>query len=213
MTRILFTTATLLVASFGVLAATAVDSLQRFYDTTRELQARFEQKQSDEQGVTLQVSSGTFSLARPSKFRWEYEKPYRQTMVTDGKTFWFYDRDLAQVTRRPAADALQGTPALLLSGGPALRQQFDIQDEGRREGLDWIRLTPKRSDGDFSSIRMGLAGGQPRVMELQDNLGQITRISFSGLRLNPNLSVSLFEFRIPPGVEVVDGDPVAGTAQ
>jgi outer membrane lipoprotein carrier protein len=198
-------------ASFGTQAADGVTELQRFYDGLRDLDTRFEQTQYDETGKAMQVTLGNFSLARPDRFRWEYVTPYMQTLVSDGRTFWFYDVDLAQVTRRRAADALQGTPALLLSGGPALAQQFSLSHDGSRDGLLWVRLRPKAKEGDFSEIRLGLAGGQPRVMELHDNLGQRTLIRFSGMRINSGLSAAQFNFKVPAGVEVVDADaPAAG---
>ena len=188
----------------SVLASTGgVDALQRFYTTVHDLETQFEQVQTDEGGKVLQKSSGTFLLLRPARFRWEYTEPYRQTMVSDGQTFWFHDRDLAQVTRRRMADALQGTPALLLSGGPALQQQFSLEDQGQSGELQWVRLQPK-GDGDFTEIRLGLKGGAPQAMELHDKLGQITRIKFTGLRVNPGLKAEQFAFRIPQGAEVVD---------
>jgi outer membrane lipoprotein carrier protein len=204
--------AVLLLATNLALAADGVTELQRFYDRLRDLETRFEQTQYDEAGKAMQVTLGNFSLARPDRFRWEYITPYMQTMVSDGRIFWFYDVDLAQVTKRRAADALQGTPALLLSGGPALKQQFTLSSQGQKDGLSWVRLLPKSREGDFSEIRLGLSDGLPRTMELRDNLGQFTRIVFSGIRINPGLKPDHFAFKPPAGVEVVDADiamPVA----
>lgn len=189
-------------------AADGVAQLQQFYDRLRDMETRFEQTQYDEDGKVLQTTLGSFSLSRPDRFRWEYVTPYMQTMVSDGRTFWFYDVDLAQVTRRRAADALQGTPALLLSGGPALSRQFSLSDQGSKDGLSWVRLIPRSQEGDFSEIRLGLDGGLPRRMELRDTLGQNTTIRFSDIRLNPGLKASQFAFVPPAGVEVVDTDAV-----
>jgi outer membrane lipoprotein-sorting protein len=46
-------------------------------------------------------------------------------------------------------------------------------------------------------------------MELKDNLGQLTRIRFIGTRINPGLAANLFAFKVPAGVELVDGDAAA----
>jgi outer membrane lipoprotein carrier protein len=200
--------ACLLLVSGITRAADGVSELQRFYDRLIDLETRFEQTQYDETGKVMQVSLGHFSLARPDRFRWEYTTPYTQTMVSDGRTFWFYDVDLAQVTKRRAAEALQGTPALLLSGGPALTEQFNLKAQGDREGLHWVQMQPKAGNSDFQDVRLGLKDGLPRVMELRDNLGQTTRIRFSDVRLNPGIRPGHFEFRVPQGVEVVDADAV-----
>lgn len=193
----------------GAAAADAVAELQRFYGRLDDLQTKFEQTQYDETGAALQTSRGDFLLSRPNRFRWDYREPYAQTMLSDGLIFWFYDVDLAQVTRRNAANALQGTPALLLAGGPALTRQFVLTSLGPRDGLSWVLLVPKSKEGDFSEIRLGLANGLPAAMELKDNLGQLTRIRFSGTRINPGLAANLFAFKVPAGVELVDGDAAA----
>jgi outer membrane lipoprotein carrier protein len=185
-------------------ASPGIEALQHFYASVHDLETHFEQVQSDEKGQVMQKSSGRFALLRPARFRWEYTTPYRQTMVSDGLTFWLYDVDLAQVTKRTVAEALQGTPALLLSGGPALQQQFNMEDQGSGGELQWVKLTPKAGNSDFSSIRLGLRNGQPRRMELYDKLGQQTRIDFSDLRINPGLKPASFDFQIPAGVEVVE---------
>lgn len=194
-------------------AAEGTVELQRFYDQLRDLDTRFEQTQYDETGKVLMVTLGKFSLARPDRFRWEYITPYMQTMVSDGRTFWFYDVDLAQVTKRRAAEALQGTPALLLSGGPQLAQQFNLTSVGQKDGVAWVRLLPKSTEGDFSEIRLGLKDGLPRTMELRDSLGQNTTIRFTDIRINPGLKPGHFAFEPPKGVEVVDADATTPAAR
>jgi outer membrane lipoprotein carrier protein len=196
----------LIFACGPVLAAEGTVELQRFYDRLQDLDTRFEQTQYDETGKVLMVTLGKFSLARPDRFRWEYITPYMQTMVSDGQTFWFYDVDLAQVTKRRAAEALQGTPALLLSGGPQLAEQFNLSSVGQKDGMAWVRLLPKSTEGDFSEIRLGLKDGLPRTMELRDSLGQYTTIRFSDIRINPGLKAGHFSFQPPKGVEIVDAD-------
>lgn len=198
----------LLFVSGQAIAAGDISELQSFYERLRDLETRFEQTQYDETGKAMQVSLGHFSMSRPDRFRWEYMTPYTQTMVSDGKTFWFYDVDLAQVTKRRAADALQGTPALLLSGGPALQKQFTIESLPDQDGMRHFSLKPKTIESDFSAVELFLAKGVPQRMILRDNFGQMTTIEFIGVHLNTGLKPEQFAFKIPAGVEVVDGDAV-----
>ena len=44
------------------------------------------------------TSTGTFEFQRPNRFRFDYRKPFEQTIVADGQTLWLYDVDLNQVT-------------------------------------------------------------------------------------------------------------------
>lgn len=171
--------------------------------------AEFRQTVTDAEGQTVESAAGTVSLARPGRFRWDYREP-AQHIVSDGMTVWFHDVDLAQVTIRPAAETLVGTPALLLSGKGDLRADFDIADEGEADGLAWCRLAPKSAEGDFKELRVGLAGGELRRMTLVDRLGQTTRIDFEHIERNPSFDASTFRFTPPPGVDVVGRAP-AGT--
>lgn len=186
--------------------ASAVDPvalLQDFYRDTTSVQTEFRQLQIDETGAVSQTLEGRFWMLRPGKLRWVYERPYRQEMVNDGERFWLYDEDLAQVTVRASAEALQNTPLLLLSGGPRLEQQFSLAALPASDGLDWVEIRPRAEEGDFVSARMGLASGLPARLELQDSLGQHTRILFLNLRSNQRIDPARFRFEVPPDVEVI----------
>lgn len=185
----------------------SIQALQHFYHDVHTLSTHFHQVESDDQGNTLQNASGIFYLKRPSRFRWNYEKPYKQFIISDGKTLWSYDKDLQQVTQRPVGQALKGTPALLLSGGPNLTKTFSIQAQGKHDGLLWVRLIPRAKNSDFKWVRLGLKGARPQRMILKDNLGEISHITFSQTRVNQPLKDSRFTFTPPKGTEVVKGAP------
>ena len=127
----------------------------------------------------LQSTSGTLSLARPGRFRWQVKAPFEQSLVADGETLWFYDPELDQVTRRPVGDALSGTPAELLAEGAGLSEAFDVRPAGQRDGHDIVVLTPKSADGDFVSVTLTLRGdGAPVAIAFEDQLGGTTTVVF-----------------------------------
>ncbi len=195
-------------AAFLALPASAgsgVDALTGFYERVNSFEADFKQMQLDEEGEVVQQSGGRFLLSRPARFRWEYQDPYEQIIVSNGETFKFYDVDLAQVTVRDVDASLRATPALLLSGGAALEDEFTISAAGQRDDLTWVKLVPRNSEGDFQEIRMGFNGDVPARMELNDNLGQTTQIEFSSVEVNTAIPEQRFELEIPEGVEIVDG--------
>jgi outer membrane lipoprotein carrier protein len=168
--------------------------------------AGFSQTVTDAEGRVTESASGAVALARPGKFRWDYQVP-EQLIVSDGTTVWLYDADLAQVTVRPAAEALIGTPALLLSGKADLQAEFRVTDAGSDEGLSWSRLEPRDGESDFAELRVGIAGGELRRMVLVDRLGQTTRLAFEGIERNPALAEDSFRFTPPPGVDVIGRSP------
>jgi outer membrane lipoprotein carrier protein len=190
--------------------ARAAERLESALDSLSGLRAEFTQTVTDAGGHRLESAVGTVSLARPGRFRWDYREP-EQLIVSDGTTVWLYDVDLAQVTIRPAADSLAGTPALLLSGQADVAGAFEIMDGGSEGGLDWSRLRPREPDGDFTELRVGVAGGTLKRMLLLDKLGQTTELQFSGIERNPAFGPETFRFVPPPGVDVVGrADPGGG---
>lgn len=196
----------------GQAAAPAADALRQFVDNVSTLSAKFEQVQSDEDGRVLQTSSGEVFLERAAtataagRFRWNYQKPYAQLLVCDGDTIWMYDPDLAQVTARPAAQTLAGTPAELLSRRGVLDQQFSQTLVGVENGAQHLRLAPKSADSEFREIELWLKGGVPQRMRFKDPLGGSNEIRFSDTRTNVALDSKLFRFDIPKGVDVVRSD-------
>jgi len=190
--------------------ARAADRLDAALASLAGLRAEFRQTVTDAGGELRESAEGSVSLARPGRFRWDYRKP-AQLIVSDGTTVWLYDEDLAQVTVRPAADSLAGTPAQLLSGQADIAGAFEISDGGEEGGLAWSRLRPKEPDGDFTELRVGVVGGELRRMSLLDKLGQTTLLEFSRIERNPRFDADTFTFVPPPGVDVVGrAAPVGG---
>ncbi|MCI0668046.1 MAG: outer membrane lipoprotein chaperone LolA [Methylococcaceae bacterium] len=185
-------------------AGDAVNQLNRFLADTRTLSADFKQVAIDEAGRPGQLVSGIFLLAKPGRFRWDYLKPYKQEIVANGKKVWFYDVDLEQVTVKQLGNAIGSTPALLLTGEVSLDENFVIEDQGEREGMRWTRLVPRSEDNTFKTISIGIQENHLRGMELSDNFGQLTRISFSNIRINDPIEAKRFEFVAPAGVDVFE---------
>lgn len=173
------------------------------------LRAEFSQTVTDAKGAEIDRAEGVVTLAKPGRFRWEYRVP-DQLIVSDGTTVWLYDAELSQVTIRPAADSLAGSPALLLSGQSDLEAEYVIADGGDADGFNWFRLTPKVTDGDFRELRVGLAGSELKRMVLVDRLGQTTRLEFERIERNPPVDAGAFHFTPPPGVDVVGRAPTGG---
>src|SRR5205085_348393 len=81
-----------------------------------------------------------------------------QLMVADGRNLWFLDRDLQQVTVKPADAALSATPAMLLSGTVDVRKNFKITPAPKRDGLDWVMVEPQGREADFRRALLGFEG-------------------------------------------------------
>jgi outer membrane lipoprotein carrier protein len=181
-----------------------VKQLKSILSSTKTLTADFRQVSLNRKGQPIHTSHGVFYLSRPGKFRWDYKKPFIQEIVSDSSKVWFYDADLEQVTIKKLDDSLGSTPALLLSGDIALEKNFSIEKQGIDEGLQWIKLSPKKKESEFNYILIGLNDGVLGGMELSDNFGQLTRIYFSNIKKNKKLDNSIFTFVAPKGVDVFE---------
>jgi outer membrane lipoprotein carrier protein len=186
----------------GSAVAGGIDQLKTFWAETRAAQGTFAQSVIAKSGSKPQNSTGSFSLARPGKLRWSYEKPYKLLLVADGEKLWTYDADLNQVTVGKMDKALGATPAALLTG-EGLDRHFTLGDAGMADGLEIVDAVPKAADSTFARVRIGLSGNLPRLMEVQDNFGQTTTLLFTDFNPNPMLAKDTFRFVPPKGADVV----------
>jgi outer membrane lipoprotein carrier protein len=181
----------------------AIGMLQQFMTRTQTVQADFTQTIVDKNGKVVQKSSGTMALSRPGKFRWQYDKPYKQLIVGDGTRLWLYDKDLDQVTVKKLGAALGSTPAALLAGNNDIEKRYIVTDAGSSNGLQWVQAVPRTEGSGFEGIRMGFNQSGLAAMELQDQFGQTTTIRFSNVRRNPKLADNLFSFTPPQGADIL----------
>lgn len=198
--------------------ADGLESLELFIRTTASGRADFTQTVTspsrEGQAARTRTSSGTFEFVRPSRFRFNYRKPFEQTIVADGQTLWLFDVDLNQVTARAQSTALGSTPAALIAAAPnlqALRADFNLANAPERDGLQWVTATPKARDSQLQSVRVGLRevdkGGtrtaELAALEIVDSFGQRSVLSFSHVQVNPALPAETFRFKPPAGADVI----------
>ena len=188
----------------GFQAAAIRVGFQRFRPSTTA-RASFTQAVLDKSGKVRQQSSGTMAFARPGKFRWTYERPYRQLLVSDGVKMWSFDPELNQVAVSKLGAAFGGSPAALLAGRD-LEQNFNLADLpsiAATGGIDYVEAKPKSADASFERMSLGFVGGVPVKMEVHDKFGQITQITFSRFDVNRSLASTTFQFVPPKGADVV----------
>lgn len=200
----------------GVASASSLDTLDAFLKTTRSGRADFTQVVTSpvKSGQTVarkKTSTGQFSFIRPTRFRFDYLKPFPQVIVADGQTLWLYDADLEQVTARKQAQALGSTPAALVATAvdlSALQKEFTLEAQADADGLQWVQATPKNRESSIQSVRLGLRADGAQVslakLEIDDAMGQRSVLSFEHFEVNPaGLGAAQFNFVTPKGVSVI----------
>jgi outer membrane lipoprotein carrier protein len=181
------------------------DDLASLLNGIQTMRANFTQVVFDNRYKAVQTSYGRMSMQRPGKFRWEVTKPIPQVIVANTTRLWIYDPDLEQVTIRSLKQATGETPALLLSHvNVELNSEYKVSAMPAKANLTWYNLIPRKADSMFVSIQMGFLGNQIEEMRLQDHLGHVTQVNFKGIETNITLPASLFVFKAPPGVDVIN---------
>lgn len=183
--------------------ADAVETLRGFVRDVKSGSAQFTQVVTSTDGARRRTSSGRFEFQRPNRFRFEYAKPFEQTIVADGEKVWIYDAELNQASSRRLAQALGATPAALLAGG-SLDAEFELRNDGSADGLDWALALPRAKDGPFERMRVGFRAGTLAVVEIVDSFGQRSRLSFSDFAANAAIAAARFRFTPPAGADVIE---------
>ena len=195
--------ATLLLSAVVPANASGLAQLKAFVEGAKTGRTTFRQSVIPKGREQAQVSSGTFTFARPGRFRWSYEKPYEQLIVGDGAKLWIYDRDLNQVTAHKQDVSLGASPAALLSGDNTLERNFEVVDAGASDGLEFVDARPRAPESGVERVRIGFRDNLPRVMELHDTFGNVTTLTFDSFERNVKLDAAQFMFVPPKGADVV----------
>ncbi len=178
-------------------------ALQAKLNAIRTMSATFHQVVNAKKRE-ISHSSGTMALARPGRFLWQTKLPMEQVVVADGHELWVYDVDLEQVTVKKQDKGLGGTAGLFLSGyNDSVAKDFSVtvDRQGAQEIFD---LRAKSAKANFQRVKLTFKGEMLADIELFDQLGQHTNVHLSQIKTNPPLSMALFQFKIPRGVDVVE---------
>jgi outer membrane lipoprotein carrier protein len=155
-------------------------------------------------------------------FRWEYEQPARQEIVSDGKTMWVYLPENNQVILSEidfSSPSRPNDPVTFLTGLGNLSRDFLIDwasPDRDAQGNYILELRPRQPSPmirsmlvvvDRDAVRGADAGSRPvfpmlstTVYDPNDNR---TTIEFRDVRVNRGLPDSFFRFIPPEGVEVL----------
>jgi outer membrane lipoprotein carrier protein len=187
-----------------------VARVQAQYERTTHLQARFHQETRLHGFDQVQTGEGQVWILKPGKMRWDYTKPERQTIIANGDTLWIYVPEDRQVIReRVQATLGSRTPALFLAGEGRLTELFTVTGPPSQvpgeDGLLQLELTPKEGLSQYAGVQLGIDPTSSLVVRvtLRDALGNLTTMRFSDIDTRRAVDPTLFQFQVPPGVEVV----------
>lgn len=205
----LISVCSLLLISITLHAQDASDRLSSLLEGMNAYSAGFEQTTHDAQGNVKQRGQGVFVLEQPGRFRWVVKDPFPQTIVSDGKSVWVYDPDLEQVSIDYLDERAAKTPAVLLSGSAEEIQKHYRISNSRDTLKEMFILSPKDEGSLFTMLVLNFVDDQLVEMQIEDSLGQFTKIAFTNVTLNPTLTSETFSVSFPDYVDVLDNRQTA----
>jgi outer membrane lipoprotein carrier protein len=191
-------------------------------DVARQLQARYENIRdfsadfihAYEGGILRKrvTERGTVLIKKPGMMHWIYTSPERKEFVSDGRRMYSYiplDRQVIVNTVSPENQA--STPALFLSGKGNVVGDFaaSFADVPEARADTWaLKLEPKQRQQDYEWLILVVDRATLQIRQLVtiDQQGGRSVFTFSALKENIGLTDSQFTFKIPRGVDVINGD-------
>ncbi|ANA41346.1 MULTISPECIES: LolA family protein [Geobacter] len=212
--------------------ADVVATLEQGYASLRDLQASFAQRTEMAAVKRAQTGSGELFIRKGAGdralFRFNYAKPSQQ-IVSDGKTVWYYLPENRQVMTMDASALFAGGGGVALSyltGIGQISRDFTVTFAGNgrdAKGNHVLDLVPKKQGQAFARLQLTVSAraveeyqraGKATVpfpivsSVVVDQMGSRTSFEFSKIRVNRGLAGSLFTFKAPAGVEVIQAPGV-----
>jgi outer membrane lipoprotein carrier protein len=172
--------------------------VQGFYESTRDLRARFVQTYTYASMGRRQVSKGTLEVKKPGKMRWDYESPATKTIAVNGSRLvqWEPEANQAFVDEKFDATAMSAAVTFLIGKG-SLEKEFHLSTG---EGGTLV-LRPRQPDARVETVTL-TAGpdGEVTRTRVVDGQGNVNDIAFDEIRRNGGIPDSRFEITLPDGV-------------
>ena len=200
--------ALLSIGSWLLLADTADQLIQRVekrYNNAHTLSVGFSETYTV-QGHARQPESGTLTLRKQGKMRWDYTRPAGKLFISDGKNVYLYTARDNRVEKLKLKDTEDmRAPLAFLLGRLDMKKEFrDFELHGADAGM-WLNASAKNARVPYEKVEMLIApDASIRALKVIGRDESLLSFSFHNETLNPPAAEELFHFTVPPGAEVVD---------
>ncbi|MPZ76158.1 MAG: hypothetical protein GEU77_06510 [Deltaproteobacteria bacterium] len=195
------------VAAEAKSAEQILDALQRNYDATADFVADFHQKTEVKTLNRNLKAWGKVYFKRPGKMLWRYQEPKGQLVLTDGTHLYFLQPEQNQVIKSPLKNAFRSDiPLSFLLGLGNLKKDFNAVLKATENNQYILALEPKGEAGAFSEILLGVSRSTADILwvSIRDAANNLTTLRFSNMRKDVGLQDSVFQIKLPDGVDVVE---------
>ncbi len=150
--------------------------------------------------------TGTVSLKKQGKMRWDYSQPPGKLFISDGKMVYLYTAGDNRVEKIPIRDTEDmRAPLAFLLGHLDLKKEFKDFVVEPSEGGTWLQASAKSDRLPYERVEMLVrADGAIERLKVLGRDGSTVDFAFTNERLNAPVKDKFFHFAIPPGAEVTD---------
>lgn len=150
----------------------------------QSIQAEFEQHIVSEDGIPAHYKGRIFGQS-PNKAKWLYEVPLKKEIYMNEDRVIIYEPDLEQASYSRLKNKLDFISIL-----HDAKKHRNGTYRTRLDGVEYVLFVDKNN--------------QPERIEFVDSLGNQTILKLKNVKINTLNNVSLFEFILPEGVEVIE---------
>ena len=182
-------------------------AVEKRYNASQSLTLSFTESYKT-QKRSAQVESGTLTLRKPGRMRWEYSNPAGKLFVSDGKDVYLFlpDANRVEHSKFKESEDLRAPLAFLLGKLNFYKEfrKFDVRTEGENH---WVAAEPSSQNLPYSQVEFLIApDARIRRLKVMGQDGSVMDFSFDQEKLNVPLDGKLFAFRAPPGAQMVEGE-------
>jgi outer membrane lipoprotein carrier protein len=182
-----------------------IQRVENRYNGARTLSVSFVENYSV-QGHARQPESGTLTLRKQGKMRWDYTRPAGKLFISDGKNVFLYtarDNRVEKLRLKDTED--MRAPLAFLLGRLDMKKEFrDFELHGAETGT-WLEASAKNARIPYEKVEMLIApDASIRALKVIGRDESALSFTFENERVNPPAADDLFHFTVPPGAEVVE---------
>ena len=195
-------------AAAAVTADTALDNVQKFYGSIKQVTALFRQTVTNDTFGSTKSSDGTVFIMKPGKMRWEYTQKKKgvskveKSFISNGNMLYVVDHGNMQVMKKNLAQDLMPVAVSFLYGKGDLKSEFTpaIDTSGKYGGKGEIvlKLTPKtnRPSAQYKNLILVVSPADFHVTQsiIVDSSNNINHFKFYAPDFTKAIKDTLFEF-------------------
>ena len=198
----------LLMGSCLMLADSADQLIQRVekrYNSAQTLAVGFTESYTV-QGHARQPESGTLTLRKQGKMRWDYTRPPGKLFISDGKNVYLYTARDNRVEKLKLKDTEDmRAPLAFLLGRLDMKKEFRDFELHNADAGTWLDASAKNARVPYEKVEMLIApDASIRALKVIGRDESLLSFSFNNEKMNPPVADELFRFTAPRGAEVVD---------